>query len=307
MERLLMHEDHAERLDRSRLSLDGLSVGDAYGNHHGNNQRKRSSTAWEFSDDTLMALSIVSNLRQYGEIQQNLLARSFAERWEGQRGYGQGVTRLLKRIQRGDAWEKAAKETFEGQGSFGNGAAMRVAPVGAYFADNLMQATEQAQYSAIVTHGHSEGIAGAIAVAIASALAFEYRQAGKLPSRQEFLTRLLTYLPDTSVKDKLKKAIDLPPETSAADAATLLGNGRPSIAQQTVPFALWSAAQYLSDYELAIKRTASVKGDVDTNCAIVGGIVAMYTGRAGIPAQWLANRETLPDWPFTEQDKVDTQ
>jgi len=42
--------------------------------------------------------------------------------------------------------------------------------------------------------------------------------------------------------------------------------------------------------------TVSALGDRDTTCAIVGGIVACYTGVVGIPPDWLAAREPLPDW-----------
>ena len=159
----------ADPLQRAYCALEGLSVGDAYGNHHGHNARKRSADTWQFSDDTLMALSIVSNLRHHGHIEQDELARSFAQRREGGRGYGQGVTRLLKAIQRGGSWQTLAATMFDGHGSFGNGAAMRVAPLGAYFADNLAQAAEQARRSAVVTHAHLEAVAGAIAVAEHSA------------------------------------------------------------------------------------------------------------------------------------------
>ena len=41
--------------------------------------------------------------------------------------------------------------------------------------------------------------------------------------------------------------------------------------------------------------TASALGDVDTTCAIVGGIVALAVGSEGIPAEWLARREPLSE------------
>ncbi len=64
----------------------------------------------------------------------------------------------------------------------------------------------------------------------------------------------------------------------------------------TVPFCLWCAAQYLDNYEEAMWATVSALGDRDTTCAIVGGIVACYNGVEGIPPDWLAAREPLPDW-----------
>lgn len=67
------------------------------------------------------------------------------------------------------------------------------------------------------------------------------------------------------------------------------------LTQLTVPFALWAAGHFLSDYEKAIRQTASARGDVDTNCAIVGGIVVMHTEIKNIPDVWMQRREPLPD------------
>jgi ADP-ribosylglycohydrolase len=39
-----------------------------------------------------------------------------------------------------------------------------------------------------------------------------------------------------------------------------------------------------------------VGGDTDTTAAIVGGVVAAYTGVDGIPPAWRAAREPLPGW-----------
>ncbi len=48
--------------------------------------------------------------------------------------------------------------------------------------------------------------------------------------------------------------------------------------------------------------TVSGLGDRDTTCAIVGGIVSMFTGAEGIPSEWREAREPLPDWPFEETE-----
>ena len=80
--------------------------------------------------------------------------------------------------------------------------------------------------------------------------------------------------------------------------AAVLGCGRRTSAHDTVPFALWSAARALGDYETAFWTTAQVGGDVDTTCAIVGGVLA--AGRAGVPpTAWVERTETLPEWVRT--------
>jgi ADP-ribosylglycohydrolase len=206
---------------------------------------------------------------------------------------------MLENVRLGVPWSVAARWLFHGQGSFGNGSAMRVAPLGAYFADDMAKVVEQARLSSDVTHAHSEAAAGAIAVAVAAALAWQLR-AEAAPPRAEFLTCVLPFVPDSIVREKIRHARDLDPSASVRLAVAALGNGTGVSAQDTVPFALWCAAGHLDDYEEALWQTVSGFGDRDTTCAIVGGIVAAYTGTEGIPAAWRADREQLPAWPFEE-------
>jgi ADP-ribosylglycohydrolase len=84
--------------------------------------------------------------------------------------------------------------------------------------------------------------------------------------------------------------------TPAWKAADALGNGQRVTAADTVPFALWSAAHHLDDLPGALWTTAEGLGDVDTTCAITGGVVAARTGLDAIPARWLELAEPLPDW-----------
>jgi ADP-ribosylglycohydrolase len=178
---------------------------------------------------------------------------------------------------------------------------MRVAPLGAYFAGDMERVVQQARKSAVVTHSHPEGVAGAIAVAVATADAYKLKGANKTASRQEFLEQIIPFVPESEVRQKIILAHKLAAETSVQKAAEILGNGRPVLAQLTVPFTLWAAGEFLNNYEKAIRQTASARGDVDTNCAIVGGIVVMFTGSDSIPETWYKRRETLPQWPFQDE------
>ena len=83
------------------------------------------------------------------------------------------------------------------------------------------------------------------------------------------------------------------------DVVGKIGNGSGISAQDTVPYVLWCACESLANYEESIWLTASGGGDVDTTCAMVGGIVATYSGVEGIPADWIQAREPLPDWALT--------
>jgi ADP-ribosylglycohydrolase len=110
----------------------------------------------------------------------------------------------------------------------------------------------------------------------------------------------MAYVPGGFVREKLRHARNLAPDASIMLAISALGNGALISAQDTVPFVLWCAGEKLDNYEEAIWQTASAGGDIDTTCAMVGGIVAMYTGIEGIPAEWIQAREPLPEWAFAE-------
>jgi ADP-ribosylglycohydrolase len=294
-----------DRLDRARLSLEGLSVGDAFGErffvHPDIVERLLALRALPaaprpYTDDTEMALSLVAILRRHDGVDQEALAQSFASHYNPSRGYGPAIHRMLRRDGGGEAWQAVAANLFEGQGSFGNGAAMRVAPLGAYFADDLEHVVDQARRSAEVTHAHPEGIAGAIGIAIAAAWAWRLSQGGRTST--SLIDLVLPYLPESEVHSRLRRALDLAPGTPAVYGAALLGNRSAISAQDTVPYAIWCAGEHLADYEAALWHTASGLGDVDTTCAMVGGIVALYAGLDDIPAEWRQSREALPNWPL---------
>ncbi len=299
-----MHPQHAERLARAHLSLAGLSVGDAFGERYFGHtayihQRRLADPPWPFTDDTLMACSIVDNLRQHGAIAQDALAISFADHLDPSRHYGMGARRLLEAIRQGASWRDAAPRLFGGQGSFGNGAAMRIAPLGAYFADDDWNVLiDNACRASEVTHAHPEGIAGGMAVAVAAAVAWQCR-GSDAPSRAAFIDRILPHIPPGQVRDRTRIARDLATR-DPEQAAAVLGSGREVSAQDTVPFVLWCAGEYLDDYQEALWATVSGLGDRDTTCAMVGGIVVLYTGAESIPAEWLARREPLPEWALAE-------
>lgn len=302
-----MADSHEERLKRARIALEGLSVGDAFGEKFFRNgadvlleTRTLPNAPWRYTDDTNMALSIYENLRLYGEIRQDELAKSFARHYNPMRGYGPAMHRVLMQIQDGEHWKAVSRSLFEGQGSYGNGAAMRVAPIGAFFADDLEAVIKNAYLSADVTHAHPEGIAGAIAIAVAVALVWQLKASNEPFSRRDFIDRVMPHVPGGFTKEKLRHARNLAPGCSLDLAISALGNGSQISAQDTVPLVLWSAGEYMTDFVEAMWQMADASGDIDTNCAMVGGIVAMFTGVEGIPAEWIQAREPLPEWALGE-------
>ncbi|MGW0563986.1 ADP-ribosylglycohydrolase family protein [Streptomyces sp. NPDC003016] len=287
------------RFERALASLRGLSLGDALGsqffvpvNYPLLKRRELPPGPWQWTDDTEMACSVLAVLAAHGRIDQDALARSFAGHHDFDRGYGPAVNRMLRLIRGGGDWRELAAALFNGQGSWGNGAAMRIAPLGAWYADDPEQATHQAEISSYVTHQHREAVVGAMAVAAAAALAAD--PAGT-PTPAGLLDGVIALVPRSAVGAGLRRARDMLDYGDAGTVAAVLGCGRRTSAHDTVPFALWSAARALGDFEQGFWVTAQVGGDVDTTCAIFGGVVA--AGEAGAPpAGWLERTEELPEW-----------
>ncbi|MGW3987064.1 ADP-ribosylglycohydrolase family protein [Streptomyces sp. NPDC004830] len=287
------------RLDRALAGLRGLTVGDALGsqyfvpvNYPLLKRREVPDGPWQWTDDTEMACSVVAVLAAHHRIDQDALARSFAEHHDADRGYGPAVGRLLGRVREGGDWRELAAALFNGQGSWGNGAAMRIAPLGAWYADDPEQATHQAEISAYTTHQHREAVVGAMAVAAAAAFA---AAPDGPPGPEALLDGVIDLVPKSAVGAGLRRARDMLDYGDAATVAAVLGCGRRKTAHDTVPFALWSAARCLGDFEQGFWTTARAGGDIDTTCAIVGGVIA--AGKAGAPpAEWVARTEALPGW-----------
>lgn len=314
------------RFHRALDSLEGLSVGDAFGEGFfmsfelaarllGSGefagppfdfqdefvlkaliQTRRTdflAQPWRWTDDTALALEVVAELEENRFVDADSLASRFAWRYSKNplRGYGGAMHGLLPNLIFGD-WKSQSQALFNGSGSFGNGAAMRVAPLGAYFADDFDVLVSSAALSAQITHAHFEGVAGAVAVAVAAGLAALARESGERFEARAFLTQILARTPQSEVSVGIRHARGILGE-SVDEAARLLGSGEEVSAQDTVPFCLWCAARNLDNFEQALWETVAGLGDRDTTCAIVGGIVGARVGTQGIPARWRESRESL--------------
>ncbi len=280
--------------DRALASLTGLSVGDAFGERFFGQdwetiqRRELPPGPWHWTDDTHMALSIVEHLLEEGEVRQDRLAQQFASRFaqDPERGYGMGAVRILLSIAEGNDWRELAPKLFDG-GSYGNGGAMRAAPIGGYFWGDPEQAADQARKSAEITHAHPEGQAGAMAVAVAAALApMKVALVG-----QQFWQPIIDLVPPGRTHEAIVKASSIGPEDHMR-AVSELGTGGQLAAFDTVPFCLWVVANHGFDYESAMWTTVAGMGDMDTTCAIVGGIAALT---AEVPQKWFDLREPLPE------------
>ena len=283
-------------LQRAIQSLRGLSIGDALGcalTNPGRGEPSFEAPPWRYTDDTEMAIAIVETLGARGAIDQDALALAFAERFARlpERGYGPVAYWILHRIGDGMPWQEASTTPYNGAGSKGNGGAMRVAPLGAYFADAPDTAIAEALLSAAVTHAHPQGQAGAAAVAFAATLLA--RESG---AAIDALGEVAGRTEDPELRAAIERAAGLK-DVDPAEAGRQLGTGKLVRALDTVPFALWAAFTHPRDYRaaitLAMSGLAGPSCDRDTICAIVGGLVAISADPGTIPREWLDGAEAL--------------
>ena len=139
--------------------------------------------------------------------------------------------------------------------SWGNGAAMRVSPVGWAF-DTLDETLEEAKRSAIVSHDHPEGIKGAQATAAAIYL-------GRTGSSKAEIKK---YISDQFGYNLDRKIDEIRPEYYFNESC-----------QETVPEAIIAFLES-NDFEHAIRLAISIGGDSDTIACITGGIAEAYYG-----------------------------
>lgn len=208
-----------------------------------------------YTDDTVCTIAVADALINGRHPAQAL--KDWGRRYWDNGGWGQRFA----------AW--LASDALEPYGSFGNGAAMRVAPAG-LLAGSVDEAIALARKVTVVTHDHPEALKGAEATALAI---FFARRRVTAASIKDAIVERYGY-------DLERTADDIRPTYRFNDTC-----------QGTVPEALVCALTATS-YEDAIRNAISIGGDSDTVAAIAGGVAeALFSIPAPLSRQ---GREHLP-------------
>ena len=283
--------------DRFRGCLVGLAVGDALGSRFeaqsADHIRGRFPTGkhlinyvtdeiW-YTDDTQMAIGVAESLADHGQIIEDRLCESFVANYMPSRGYGRGARAVLDAMEDGADYRSVAAKQFPG-GSFGNGAAMRVAPVGLFFRNDPQMVLDQSRLSALPTHLHPLGIEGAQLLALAVAHASNTEQF----DRDAFFADLLHHCQSSEYRNKLERATKI----QTADELSSLGNGIEAL--ESVPTAIASFALTPHSYQETIANVIVLGGDTDTLAAMAGAVSGAYLGMAAIPNVLIDHLESSP-------------
>jgi len=190
------------------------------------------------TDDTVLTLATMEALLEGGDFGEAYL------RW-GRQNPKKGYGGMFKR------WLESTDPTP--YNSFGNGAGMRVSPVGWYF-DTWEEVLHWAKRSAEVTHNHPEGIKGAQATAAAVLLA------RKVKDKEEIRSRLAEHF-GYELDQPLKYAFS----QRAGDVTCMT----------TIPIAI-KVFMDSEDFEDALYKSLLAGWDSDTIGCIVGAIAEAY-------------------------------
>ncbi|MBW1740361.1 MAG: ADP-ribosylglycohydrolase family protein [Deltaproteobacteria bacterium] len=243
-----------------------------------------------YTDDTQMMIGILETLVEKGGFDPAVCATKFQENFDPSRGYGRRIFGVVERIRQGTSWDRV------GTDSFGNGGAMRIAPIGCFYYNDLQALKENAILSARITHYHPEGLAGAVAQATAVGLAFQHSLSNEPIEPEIFLDRITAQVID--IDNRFAEYLDRIKSMSAGlhlDGGgsmlemieAIAGQYRLSLrAIESVPAAI--GAFVLTDtFQEAVVLAVNLGGDTDTIGAMAGAIAGAYYGYAQIPQEWL--------------------
>jgi len=244
-----------------------------------------------YTDDTAMAIGLAESITKLEKIDQKDLGDTFRRHYrrEPGRGYAQGPLAVFSLVERlGISYTEAARRLFGGFGSYGNGGAMRIVPVGLFFHDHP-QIYEYASASAEVTHAHPVGMDGAAVQALAIARAVGLDPDKPFPTSQ-FLQELVEASRSLEILEKLVLIQRLLiKETPPDEAANQLGST--VTVHESMPFALYSFLRYPKSFEECLFSAVLHGGDRDTLGAMACAISGTYLGIDAIPPHWSGKLE----------------
>lgn len=298
---------YVEHADRCVGSLLGLACGDILGagveGYSATAIREQFGVVREFlesprgrgcyTDDTQMALALARSLVEARRAHAAHAASAYAQAFDPRRGYGAGAKIVLRALAAGADYRQTGRSQFP-EGSFGNGGAMRIAPVGLAYRHAADEVLRDAVSEALLcTHVHPEAVDGAVVLAKAVARSAGCEAADAFDPN-EALDTLSATAREEVLREKLalvRRGIDenWPDE----EAARRLGTGVRTA--EAVPAALWVICRYGSEPEECIVRAVSLGGDTDTIGAMAGAVVGALHGAGWIPGRWFGAMENGPD------------
>jgi ADP-ribosyl-[dinitrogen reductase] hydrolase len=229
----------------------------------------------QYSDDTQMSLMVAESLIEHRSFNPDDLAARYVDWMASGRARGWGSTTLMaiQNLQAGKHWSESGIA-----GSEGNGTAMRAAPFGVYFRNDLKSLVAICKIDSSITHASPDAEAGSIAIALAAAYAVN-------DDTDNLLEKIWEVLPDSKVKNTIYSLDSLINSEHITPQQALRVLGTKANVRETVPSALYCFLKF-DKYHEAIECAIRAGGDTDTTAAIVGGLFGAKLGMKAIDKQF---------------------
>lgn len=284
--------------ERYQGAIVGLAVGDALGfpvefigseeirrryGPHGVTDfvPPRTHPLGSYTDDTQMSLAVARALLHSGRGSvDEVLSAIAAElaRWaqspENDRAPGSTTMSACRRLAAGRTWRESGVSESKGCGS-----TIRTAPVGLYYLRDRDRLIEIAGQSSIITHGHPSAVAGAIANALAVALAV-------LGTPPDEILRDITETTASISPEFAEKMRQVPEVLQMAPDGAFDVLGDAWVAEEAMACGLYCFLRSPADYRTTVLTAANTSGDSDSVACIAGGISGAYNGLLAIPEKW---------------------
>lgn len=221
----------------------------------------------QYSDDTQMSLMVAESLIENSGFNPDDLSVRYVDwmtsgRW---RGHGKTTKMALERLVAGKHWSESGVA-----GSLGNGTAMRAAPFGVYFRNDIKSLVSIVKIDSAITHASDDAEAGALAIALTAAWAVN-------DDLDDLLDRLVEHLPDCKVRSIIASLDSLVNSEHIDASQALRVLGTKANVKETVPAALYCFLKF-NDYHEAVEASIRAGGDTDTTAAIVGALIGARDG-----------------------------
>jgi poly(ADP-ribose) glycohydrolase ARH3 len=244
-----------------------------------------------YTDDTVMSVVVAEHLIEHGDINPQILGHQLREHYhkEPWRGYGESTRYVFSLVENeGIGYIDAALRLHGGTGTYGNGAAMRVAPVALRWHDSA-DLYDKVAASSRVTHAHPVAIDAAATLALAQArmLALNPQRPFSPPA---LLGELIAGARTAPIREKLER---IPPLLDGGlpqqQIADILGRG--TAAHESLPFALYCFLTHPHEFMECVLCAVLNGGDRDTLGTMAGAVAGALLGSEALPQAWLAKLE----------------
>lgn len=241
--------------------------------HHGLNPG-------QFSDDGQMQQMVANSLiENNGFNPDDLSARYMDWFFSGRaRGFGTTTKLAMQNLQSGKHWSESGIAE-----SYGNGTAMRSAPFGVYFRDDINLLIKNVKIDSAITHASNEAEAGAISIALAAAYATNN-------DLDNLIEKIWLRLPDSKVKNTIYSLETLVNSKYITTKQALNVLGTKADVRETVPSVIYMFLKFGNCHK-ACETIIRAGGDTDSCGSILGALFGAKDGIKNIPSHLIEQVE----------------